>query len=121
MRCEEKLIQTRPNDSAEVSFPHAESWHGVAGAEVDVTRAVIRLELLPVIQAAAFESSRSRCVFDLKPFLLPKSRQLDYFRYADLNEAALRRTLSRAEASGIGDSRLGVLQNGVSGVTMRQS
>jgi hypothetical protein len=57
----------------------------------------LRLEVLPVIQAAAFESSRSRCVFDLKPFLLPKSRQLDYFRDADLNEAALRRTLSRAK------------------------
>jgi hypothetical protein len=30
--CEEKLIQTRPNDSTEVLFLHAERWHGVARA-----------------------------------------------------------------------------------------
>jgi hypothetical protein len=30
-----------------------------------------------------FESSPSGCVFDLKPLLVLKSRQLDYFRYAD--------------------------------------
>jgi hypothetical protein len=43
-----------------------------------------RLELLSVIQeAAAFECSRSRCVFDLKLFFAAKKSQLEYFRYAD--------------------------------------
>ena len=41
MRCEEKLIQMRANDSAEVSFLQAERWHGVASAGVGVARTCV--------------------------------------------------------------------------------
>ena len=55
------------------------------------------MERLTVTQEAAgwFESRRSRQSSTRNHFAL-KTQYLDSFRYADLNEAALRRTHSRA-------------------------